>query len=77
MQAVLTGPIVTDYVPVAKPPWAVYVFVIGLLAMVMPREVLPEFCLASVLVAGGSWVVNRIWGGGPDSPRDHPPPLAG
>ena len=59
MQSVLTGPIVTDDAPVMKPPWAILAFTFCLLALVMPREVLPEFCLASLVVAVGGWVVNR------------------
>jgi len=60
VQAVLTGPIVTDYAPAVKPPWAVLAFTFCLLALVMPREVLPEFCLASLAVGVGGWVVN-LW----------------
>ncbi len=62
VQAVLTGPIITDFVPAVKPPWALLAFAVFLLAMVLPREVLPEFCLASAAVAAGGWVVNRIYG---------------
>jgi hypothetical protein len=78
VQAVLTGPIVTDYVPAVKPPWALLAFAVCLLALVMPREVLPEFCLASAVVALGGWVVNRWWGRvPPPKDRDVPPAPAG
>lgn len=75
MHAVLTGPIVTDYVPAVKPPWALLAFAVCLVALVMPREVLPEFCLASAGVALGGWVLNRWWGR-VTPPADGPPPPA-
>jgi hypothetical protein len=65
VQAVLTGPIVTDYAPAVKPPWAVLALTFCLLALVMPREVLPEFCVACVAVTVGGWVVNRWYGAAP------------
>jgi hypothetical protein len=78
VQAVLTDPIVTDYVPAVKPPWVLLAFAVCLLALVMPREVLPEFCLASAAVALGGWVVNRWWGRVPPSEdRGVPPAQAG
>jgi hypothetical protein len=78
VQAVLTGPIVTDYVPAVKPPWALLAFAVCLLALVMPREVLPEFCLAAAAVAFGGWIVNRWWGRVyPPADRDVPPTPAG
>ena len=69
VQAVLTGPIVTDDAPAVKPPWAVLAFTFCLLALAMPREVLPEFCVASVVVAVGAWVVNQ-WFTKTPSPLD-------
>lgn len=72
MQAVLTGPIVTDYAPTVKPPWAILAFTFCLLALVMPREVLPEFCVASVLVTAGGWILNR-WMGRAARPTDDDP----
>lgn len=72
MQAVLSGPIVTDYAPTVKPPWVVLAFTFCLLALVMPREVLPEFCVASVLVAVGGWLVNRWWSRSEDRTPDEP-----
>ncbi|MFO0800833.1 MAG: hypothetical protein U0804_25490 [Gemmataceae bacterium] len=60
MQAVLTESIVTDYAAAVKPPWVVLAVAVCLLALVMPREVLAEFCAASALVAVGGWVVNRF-----------------
>jgi len=58
VQAVLKGSIITDYAPALKPPWAILAFTFCLLALAMPREVLPEFSLASLVVAVGGWVVN-------------------
>jgi hypothetical protein len=72
VQAVLTGPIVTDYVPAAKPPWVLLALAVCLLALVVPREVLPEFCVASAIVAAGGWVVNRWWAW-PTRPAADPP----
>lgn len=60
MQALLTKQIVTDYDPAIKPPWAAMAFLFCLLALVMPREVLSEFSLASLGVAVGGWVV-KLW----------------
>lgn len=71
MQAVLSGPIVTDYVPVARPPWVILVVAVVLLAFVVPRNVLPEFLFGSALAAGIGWVVNW-WCRGTD-PRTPPP----
>jgi hypothetical protein len=49
---------VTDDAPAVKPPWAVLAFTFCLLALAMPREVLPEFCVATAVVAFGGWLVN-------------------
>ncbi len=73
MQAVLTHPIVTDFVPAAKPPWALLAVAVGVLAVAMPRDVLPEFCVASSLVALGGVGLNRLLdrlrrAGAPDDP---------
>lgn len=74
MQAVLTHPIVTDYVPAVKPPWALLAVVVGVLVVAMPRDVLPEFCVASSLVALGGVGLNRLLdrlrrrAGAPDDP---------
>jgi hypothetical protein len=70
VQAVLTEPIVTDYTPAVKPPWAVLAFTFCLLALVMPREVLPEFCVASVAVAVCGWLVNWWCGRTPERTAD-------
>lgn len=67
MQGVLTKPIVTDFAPAIKPPWAVLAFTFCLLALVMPREVLPEFCMASLVVAVSGWVVNLWFAQSPDT----------
>jgi hypothetical protein len=58
---VLTEPILTDYAPAVKPPWAILAFTFCLLALAMPREVLPEFCLAAVVVVVGGWLLNRCF----------------
>lgn len=55
----------TDYAPAVKPPWAILALTFCLLALVMPREVLPEFCVASVVVTFGGWIVNRWYGATP------------
>ncbi|QDU20534.1 hypothetical protein [Urbifossiella limnaea] len=60
MQAVLTESIVTDYAAAVKPPWVVLAIAVCLLALVMPREVLPEFAVASAAVAACGWLVNRF-----------------
>lgn len=75
MQAVLTGPIVTDYVPVARPPWMILAFAIAILAFVVPREVLPEFLLGSTLAAGIGWAIN--WWCGRSETRSDPPAAGG
>lgn len=72
MQAVLTGPTVTDFAAAVKPPWVVLAFAVCLLALVMPRDVLPEFCLASLAVAGFGWVVN-VWRSRQAAPDAKPP----
>lgn len=63
MQAVLTEPIVTDYVPAARPPWLLVALAVVLLAFVMPREVVVEFVAASgivcLAVAAVSWLLGR------------------
>jgi len=72
VQAVLTGPIVTDYAPAVKPPWVVLAIAVCLLALVMPRAVIPEFCVASFVVAVGGWVVNA-WRGRHTAREAEPP----
>jgi sorbitol-specific phosphotransferase system component IIBC len=60
VQAVLTEPIVTDYVPVARPPWALLLFAVCLLALVVPRGVVWEFLLGAALAVVIGVVVNWV-----------------
>jgi hypothetical protein len=63
VQAVLNEPIVTDYVPVAQPPWLLVALAVVLLAFVMPREVVVEFVAASgivcIVVVVTNWLLRR------------------
>ena len=65
MQAVLTEPIVTDYSATVKSPWLLVLIAVVLLALVMPREVLPEFLVASgvvcAVVATVSWFLTQLF----------------
>lgn len=64
VQAALTEPIVTDYVPVARPPWLLVALAVVLLAFVMPREVVVEFVAASAIaccvVMATNWLLVRL-----------------
>jgi hypothetical protein len=61
VQAVLNQPIVTDYVPAAKPPWLLLALVIGILAVWAPRDLLPEILVASAFAAAVGMLANWLW----------------
>lgn len=60
VNAVLTEPLVTDYVPVARPPWALLLFAVCLLGFVVPRGVVWEFLIGAALAVVIGVVVNWV-----------------
>lgn len=71
MLAVLNRPIVTDYVPVARPPWVFLALLVGLVAFLLPRDVLPTAALVSAAVVLAAALANWVWSR--FVPRDGPP----
>lgn len=61
MLAALNRPIVTDYVPVARPPWLLLAVLVGLFAFGLPRELLPTAFAAATVVALAGCLVNWLW----------------
>lgn len=73
MLATLDRPIVTDYVPAAKPPWLLLAVLVGVVAVVLPRDLLPTALAASLGVIFTGWLVNWLWArsrGGQTEPED-------
>ena len=73
MLATLDRPIVTDYVPAAKPPWLLLAVLVGVVLVGLPRDLLPTALAASLGVIFTGWLVNWLWarsGSHRSEPRD-------
>jgi hypothetical protein len=63
--ATLNRPIITDYVPAARPPWLVLAFVIVLLSLALPRHVVPLALSLGVLAGVAAGLLLQAVGFGP------------
>lgn len=61
MLATLDRPIVTDYVPAARPPWLLLAVLVGVVMAALPRDLLPTALAASLGVIFTGWLVNWLW----------------
>lgn len=61
MVATLNRSIITDYVPAARPPWVLLAVLVGLVAFVLPRDLLPTAVGVSVGVIVAAGLVNWVW----------------
>jgi hypothetical protein len=59
--ATFDRPIVADYVPAARPPWLLVAVLVGLIALALPRDLLPVAAGVSAAVVAATALVNWAW----------------
>jgi hypothetical protein len=59
--ATFDRPIVADYVPAARPPWLILAVLVGLIALALPRDLLPVAAGVSAGVVAAAALVNWVW----------------